>query len=818
VVPERQPSTTDNTSANTTNGGTTDVSDQVTPSGAPAQQFPETLLGPSKVQWGAKAGEPAELDFSTDGGDNPFSSKYNSLLADKSLFDDPFGKPYNELTPRDGNSSDANNGPRQQLAPDDTPRAVKPAEGDNTTPKLLETIVTPNNPAGEGGAKKDGTPQPAKKEPGTDALSSTIIGAAKEIGKAPEAIANAFNPKNVAKVFDGLFSGDQEAARIVKNAERGKQNLDAQDAQYIKQWHGPGDNGKIAPPAEGDDPAKYTHKNADGSSYDVTDGKISAFTTAPTADNPNGITYKDITYDKNNQVTSYTTPFNQKHMRTSTPNKDGIADWQSTTLDGKKFSPYGGANASTWRGKPVVDDKGFHNLVTTGTHAGNMYSRNMDGSHTMTKPEYKNGAMTGLTSTATLADNTEVSRKGTFDKAGKLHQDNSNISVDEADGPKVSKVGFDETGKGKVIPPPKPDADMAGNGESAITMFDNLLSNGTDMLKSVESLDIVRTGKNNFSVSGDLADVYMPPPNVTVGGFGPFGGVSATPQGGTVDKFSMQLSFDDRTVRADHIRGLNGTASLTRTGLFGKTKHIGSTATSTTGMEWDTATNTMIAKSPQRDTPLDANNFSRDSFNGKLLSDEKAEAKAKETLKSLDKHLNSAHIRQTSQGVFEGSLDLKENRMPIGKKIPGVETNLYMDDKIDFKLNKDGISFKPGEVQLGVQIGNGLEDRKSVSSIEPGTDEKGNRVMKIKFHGQKEAMTLAVPPPGDRGNAPGGDAKPSQAKTTRTGQDASRDAMPRPNTSMERAAAPVRQAETHYRPAGNVHCEPQQHHRRGRRR
>ncbi len=45
-----------------------------------------------------------------------------------------------------------------------------------------------------------------------------------------------------------------------------------------------------------------THKNMDGSSYSVSDGKITSFTTA------NGETYKDITYSKDNVVESMTMP------------------------------------------------------------------------------------------------------------------------------------------------------------------------------------------------------------------------------------------------------------------------------------------------------------------------------------------------------------------------------------------------------------------------------------------------------------------------------------------------------------------------------
>jgi hypothetical protein len=72
-----------------------------------------------------------------------------------------------------------------------------------------------------------------------------------------------------------------------------------------------------------------------------------------------------------------------------------------------------------------------------------------------------------------------------------------------------------------------------------------------------------------------------------------------------------------------------------------------------------------------------------------------------------------------------------------------------MDDKIDFSLSKDGISFKPGEVQLGTQIGNGLESRKSVSTISRETNSKGETVMKIEFHDSKDGRDAIRLPVGD---------------------------------------------------------------------
>jgi len=776
--------------------GTTDGGDK-TNTPLSAQGYAKALYGDTGVQWGQQQSEPAVLD----------------LAAGEDFLTDPFSEKFNKLPEKGKEDNKGLSGDQTKPTTDATPQADKPA-GDNPDLAKPTTEKPTKDPADKASTTATDTPA----NPGSPTSTETPV--AKEEPDAKEKPAGSdkgpkgFNPFEAAgQVGDFLgFNGDKEAARIVSNAQNGKSNLDAHDAQYLKQWRGPAENGgKLAPPAEGDDPNKYTHKNADGSSYEVTNGKMSAFTTAPTKDAPNGHTYSDIQYDKNNQVTSYTTPFGQKHTRTTEPNANGFANWKATTLDGKPAT-YGGANAGNWLGKPEFNETGFHNLIGNGTYGGHMFSRGMDGSHTMTRPEYSKGKMTGLETTTTLADNTAVSRKGTFDAGNKLQQNNADITVKEGDGPKFSHVGFDEAGKGKVkdVAKPTDKTAAAAKGSDMMGLFGKMLApGGMDGLKDVQELNAQRTGPGQFRISGDLNNVYMPPPNISVGGFGPLGRISATPNGGVVDKFSMDMSFDNNHVSARNIQGVHGSASLSRTNMFGRTRDLGrSVPTRTTGMDWDMNSNTMLAHSDRSPTRLNANNFNRDSLSGRLLSDEGAEQKARETLQALDKNVNSFHLKQTKPGEFQGSLDLRANQMEIAN-LPGLKTNLYMDDKIDFTKTQSGLNFKPGEVQLGTQVGSGVEQRRDISSISQGVVD-GKPVMKVAFHDGGAPINLPIPDGSAQPAKPGQPAKP-EAPAPRADAPA--------RTAPQRAADhPVQRAQSqpvrHEQRQSND-CQPSNHHRRG---
>jgi hypothetical protein len=692
----------------------------------------------------------AELD------DNPFDSKFNSVPKTK-----PNGEKV-ETTPS-GTKPDATPDPAKPTA--DAPKGkevdekAKPAtaekDGEETfdpfDPKFNEVPAkkdtTPSTADGGTPTRVEAKPVPAAaqapvssngekpkledgKKPKDDFLTRAINDAATGLSKLPE---TALKEGTDAALALGsiLFGKDQEAARIAGNAERGKVHADSQDAKYVKQWRGPTDNGPLAPPKEGEDPAKYTHVNSDKSSYTVTNGKISDFTTAPTKDYPDGVKYSGITYDPKGQMNGYTS-FDKQHQRVGSPDANGFASWKSTDT---KPAPGQRPTEAVWRGKPAVDADGFRNLMSDGT----MNSRNMDGSLVTTKPQYSNNRMSGLETTTRLPDNTQVTQRGTFDsRTHKLNHDPV-VNVKEADGPKKSQVKFEgNSDKGELVPQPKPEK---GPGGDSMKFFSDVLSPGAlDAMKDVESMSIQRTGKNSLSIQADLNNVFMPPPvGIRVNGLGPLGRVSATPNGGIVDNVSADISFTNDRVTAN-LDGIDGSASLTRHKRRGD-RNIGSVATSTKAMTWDMNSNTMTARgSDGRLTKLGAQNFPAGSFNSRLLSSQSAEDSAKETLKSLDKQLNSATLRQVKPGVFEGTLDLQKKQFAVDAPL-GVAANIYLDDNVNFTRSAEGLSFKPGEAQLGLQIGNGLESRRDIARVSNSTD-KGLPVTKIEFHGKHKPMMI----------------------------------------------------------------------------
>ncbi|MDZ4835748.1 MAG: hypothetical protein SGJ27_18380 [Candidatus Melainabacteria bacterium] len=685
--------------SDTTSGGTgLDKTGQGTPL-LTAENYTQSLLGPSTAPWKGEAADdrpyPNELDFSAGlAFEGEFDPKFNTVPGKAKGKTEGAG----ETAP-----------PTKTETPGDLPAGTTPDVAPGKTPDAAV------KPAGDKPPADKPLSEKAIKD-GIDAISS--IGSA--LG----------------------FGTDQEAARITGNAEKGKKHADSQDARYVKQWRGPTDNGPIAPPKDGEDPAKYTHTNSDKSSYTVTNGKISDFTTAPTKDYPQGVKYSDIKYDGKGQIESYTnnlTPNGQTFKRSSAPDANGFANWKGFDATTNKQIE----NIDNGKRKPAVNAEGFHNLIGSGAFSGHMVSRQMDGSHVATKPEYRNGQMAGLETTTTLPDNTKVSQKGHFEsKTNKLIHANS-VVVKEADGPKTSQVKFEAgSEKGALVAAPK--AEKAAPGDGMLGAIKDVLSpQSLDKLKDVKALSIQRNGPHSFHIAGDLNNVRMDPPNVSVGGFGPLGRVSATPQGGHLNKFDMNMRVGENRLDLDNIHGVHGTASLTRTRRNGSSRGIGSTQTSTTGASWDMNRNTLVAKSSQRDTNLDARHFPKDSLTGKLLSSETAEKNAKDMLHALDKNLDSASMRQVRPGVFEASVELKQKQFAIDAKIPNVKANIYTDDKINFTRSAAGVEFKPGEAQLGIQIGKGLEERKDIAKISSALD-NGKPVMKIEFHGKHDPMNIPM--------------------------------------------------------------------------
>ncbi len=658
--------------------------------------------------------------------------------------------------------------------------------------KLLpaDTDTKDNGDKPDAGAKAGGdkpTAAPDKKDGSdwlTDTIQKTVFGLPNLIVEttmsAPEMLLHAASDaSNVAqKVADAndiasnlaSFLGlgdDKEAQRIIATAERGKKHIDANDEQYVKQWKKM-EPPQLAPPSEGDNPAKYTHKNADGSSYTVTDGKITELSTAPSKQNPKGVTYSEITYDKNGDVNSYLIDGQQRHRKMSGADTNGIAKWRSTNMEENKFSDYAGAGAREWTGKPVFDANGFHNLILTGKNRGSLDSTEIDGSLTTTRSTYDAyNRLQRIDTTSTLPDNTKVS-KGSKYNSGQFTRDDTNIKVRESDSPKISQVKFDETGKkGEVVEAPKPKEQQTTPGDKLMSFVRDAVSpGGLGFLEDLNALSLRRTGPNSFDVRGHLDNVYMPPPNVSVGGFGPLGRVSASPQGSRVNLFDGQLSIADNQVSLTNMHGFDGQAALTRTGFRGKTKHIGTTATSTKGMTWDAKHGLIYAESDRTTLALDARNFDANSLSGKLLTQPETKKNVLAGLKTFNDNLDKVALVQTSPGVFEGSFETKQKQFDIGGKIPGLKTKLYLNDRVHVTKNKDGLSFKEGDLAVGVQVGNSLESRTSVSRLSTSVDKDGKPVIKVEFHNKKEPFEIPLTEAAKPKDATSTPPKPKDAAPT----------------------------------------------------
>lgn len=802
-----------------------------------AESYNLSLLG-DKRPWGLNPFDklPGELDFTVALGDE-FDKKFNTLpdgsvkkegvgdtpKADATqnqtdanapkdkvkatepkatpaevILSDPFDPQFNQVPQKkaDANPEVKPDGAKPEVEPEVKPDGGKPEGKPDLKPDGAKPEPRPEGPnpgPGENkpeGKETDGDKPPAK--PGSDFFSKivggvtrTVTDAVDEATKLPERAAKEGSDA-LSSIGNALgFGTDQEAARITGNAEKGKQRADLQDQQYVKQWRGPADNGPIAPPKEGDDPAKYTVTNSDKSSYTVTAGKISDFQTAPTKDHPDGVKYSNIKYDANGQIESYSSSsLGQTHTRTSAPDANGFASWKSTDTATGKAVNFG--ESSTWRGKPVVDVNGFHNLIRSGTYAGQMFSRQMDGSQVATKPEYRNGHMTGLETTTTLPDNTKVSQKGHFDsKTHKLEHDPT-VTVKEADGPKVSQVKFDGmksdgVEKGSLVAPPPLEKSAAG--DTMIGMFKDILSpESLNKMKDIKEMNIQRIGPHSFHVDGDVNNLFMAPPSVSVGGFGPLGRVAATPQGGFVNKFDLNMHIGDNRVDVTDVHGVHGTANLARHKRNGTVKGIGSTSTTTTGMSWDMNHNTMVARSASGPpVTLDARHFPNGGFTGNLLRSESVEQTTKQLLHGLDKNLDGASLKQVKPGVFDIGIDLKARQIPIDAKIPGVKTNLYLDDKVNFTRSSEGATFKQGEAQLGIQVGKGVEERRDIAKLSPSTNEKGEPVLKIEFHGKHKPI-----------NVPLGKPEASKAEAPKTEPSKKGDVPAAPVKRPEAEKPPVR--------------------------
>lgn len=218
------------------------------------------------------------------------------------------------------------------------------------------------------------------------------------------------------ELSDAKLGSYQEIKAITSDVLNGREHAESEAALFIKLWRGPDipsmkapqvieSDPTITPPKDGEDPNKYTHVNNDQSSYTVTSGRISDFRTAATVDQPDGVTFSNIKYDKGGSVESYSNSLGETYTRTSPQSMRGLASWEATNTE--TGLPLIHDKFSRWNVE--VDTNGIHILV--GERPNYMISRNLDGSQALTQLKFdkRNSLMiTGLETVTTLPDNTKV--------------------------------------------------------------------------------------------------------------------------------------------------------------------------------------------------------------------------------------------------------------------------------------------------------------------------------------------------------------------------------------------------------------------------
>ncbi|MBC8000095.1 MAG: hypothetical protein IAF58_19225 [Leptolyngbya sp.] len=236
---------------------------------------------------------------------------------------------------------------------------------------------------------------------------SLMMESSKYLGEASRAVGAEFPS------FENLFGKTDDAAKTKRDlTTKGLDAASSHEEQFMK-LKGVREQKALLP---------GTHNNSDGSSKKVNAlGQITEFTTAPTKESPNGMTYKNVEYDGKGEVKSFETPWGTKHSRTGDANAEGYGNWNATNKAGQPVK-YGGADSAAWQGKTVIDEKGLHNIVASGPKQWNMYTRSPDGSQIETNPNVEKGTIKGFTTTTTLADKTQLRSNSTF-QDGKLVRD-----------------------------------------------------------------------------------------------------------------------------------------------------------------------------------------------------------------------------------------------------------------------------------------------------------------------------------------------------------------------------------------------------------
>lgn len=488
------------------------------------------------------------------------------------------------------------------------------------------------------------------------------------------------------------------------------------------------------------------HHNADKSSNKVNDkGQITEFTTAPTKDNPNGLTYKNIQYDAQGAVKSFETPWGTINSRVGAADANGYGRWESRDRQGN-LRTYAGADSATWMGKSAIDEKGFHHIVASGPKLWNMYTRASDGSHIETHPRIENKVLKGFETATTVGDNTKLSTVSHFEN-GKIVR-NASVDITEQNGERSSVELNAKKDGGKFVSPEE---------RKKMEALKSMLEvDKNPMLNNLRSFSMRRSG-NNLNFAADLErPVDTPPPNVRVTGLGPFGGASAVPISSRInDPSGTIVTHPENPGQVDivNMRGFTGESQAY--GPRGRPRgvHAGTTESMTLYSDRN-GQGHLTARSDKATVNLTARNMRGGMF-GEVLADPGKKHALTEGLAKIRDNLDSVEFRRDGKGNLEGSIDPRISEIPLNKKLDdpvskvlGLEaTNLYFNQgKLDFKIEstpagKD-FKFKQGDLEIGVGKNGRDVRRMSVSRVVTSKDADGRPHAEVEFYGMKERTKL----------------------------------------------------------------------------
>ncbi|MBX9948946.1 MAG: hypothetical protein K2Y39_07275 [Candidatus Obscuribacterales bacterium] len=488
------------------------------------------------------------------------------------------------------------------------------------------------------------------------------------------------------------------------------------------------------------------HKPKDASVTLNDKGQITDFTTAPAPGKGEGAAYKNIKYDEGGAVKSFETPWGTTISRIGDADKNGYGRWQQTNKQGQLVN-YQGADAATWLGKSVVDEKGMHTLVASpGAKQWNLYSRAFDGTYTETNPNVEKGVLKGFETTTLLADGTKTASKSHFEK-GEIVRD-STVDLFGQKGEKNS-VELDASKKiGKFV-----SSEELKKRDALASMMD---FDKNPLFANVNSVNLNRRG-NNLDFSADLnRPMNTPPPDVRVYGVGGYKRASAVPISSQIDDPSGTIvTHPENPGRVDIVNMHGFTGKSQAYGPLGRPRGVHDGSTNSMTMYSDQNGNGhVVARSDQATVDLTARNMRGGMF-GDMLADPSKKKAFTDGLAKLRDNLDSLEFKKDSKGDLHGSFDPRMSEMPLNKKLDdpalqllGMEaTKLYFNEgKLKFDVhnlpNGKEFSFQKGDLNVGVKGTHLPEAKWSVSKVITTKDAAGKPHVEVEFHGMEVRTKL----------------------------------------------------------------------------